>query len=108
MSFTERDVETAARAIWTVTGHREGDWVYMAPEDPRRQKYMACGRAAVTATAATFAANALEEAANELARLPYARPGAPERDEYERILAVRRGDTDKWLKDRATVLRGPE
>lgn len=51
-------------------------------------------------------AQALEEAVDELARLPYVRPDHPDRAEYERILAVRRGDTDKWLKARAKTLRG--
>ena len=49
-------------------------------------------------------AEALTEAADELARLPYAAPGAPGRAEYERILAVRRGESDKWLRARAAIL----
>jgi hypothetical protein len=49
---------------------------------------------------------ALEEAAAELARLPYVKPNYPDRTEYERILAVRRGNTDAWLRARAAAVRG--
>ncbi|AOY72061.1 hypothetical protein ARZXY2_2531 [Arthrobacter sp. ZXY-2] len=51
------------------------------------------------------AAEALEAAAAELAQLPYVRPGAEGRDHYEAMLAIRRGGTDQWLKDRAKALR---
>lgn len=51
-------------------------------------------------------ANALEDAANELAYLQYVKPRAEGREEYERALAVRRGNTDKWLKARAKEIRG--
>ncbi|MFS0715505.1 hypothetical protein ABC337_04835 [Arthrobacter sp. 1P04PC] len=51
-------------------------------------------------------AEALREAADELARLPYVKPGDDGRAEYERVLAVRRGDTDRWLKERATHIEG--
>ena len=56
-------------------------------------------------------ATALNLAADELARLPYVAPGAAGRGEYLRTLAVRRGDTDKWLRARAnlaTALNDPE
>ena len=46
-------------------------------------------------------AQALESAARELSQLPYVRPGHPGRADYERVLAVRRGNTDVWLADRA-------
>lgn len=46
-------------------------------------------------------AQALKDAAAELARLQYVKPGAEGRDEYERMLAIRRGNTDAWLKARA-------
>ena len=49
-------------------------------------------------------AQALREVADELAQLPYARPDAPERAEYEQLLAVRRGHTDAWLRGRAEQL----
>lgn len=49
-------------------------------------------------------AQALREVADELAQLPYARPDAPERAEYEHLLAVRRGHTDAWLRGRAEQL----
>ena len=47
---------------------------------------------------------ALRDAAEELARLPYVRPDAEGREEYERLLAIRRGNTDAWLRDRAKAL----
>lgn len=46
-------------------------------------------------------AEALNEAADELSRLPYEKPDSPDRATYERLLAVRRGNTDQWLRDRA-------
>ena len=49
-------------------------------------------------------AQALREVADELAQLPYVRPDAPGRAEYERTLAVRRGLTDAWLRSRAERL----
>lgn len=42
-------------------------------------------------------------AADELARLPYVKPGDEGRDDYERMLAIRRGDTDKWLREKAAA-----
>jgi hypothetical protein len=51
-------------------------------------------------------AQALEDAADELARLPYVSPFGEGRAEYERVLAVRRGDADKWLRARAAAVRG--
>lgn len=50
-------------------------------------------------------ARALEEAALELTRLPYVKPGAEGRSSYESVLAVRRGNTDAWLKTRAADIR---
>ncbi|MCP1414389.1 hypothetical protein [Paenarthrobacter sp. A20] len=50
-------------------------------------------------------AEVLQEAADELARLPYVRPGAEGRSEYERMLAIRRGNTDQWLKEWAAEIR---
>lgn len=49
-------------------------------------------------------AKALRDAADDLTRLPYIKPGDPGRDEYERTLAVRRGNTDNWLRTRADAL----
>lgn len=46
-------------------------------------------------------AQALRDAADILVKLEYVRPNAPGRDEYERMLAIRRGSTDKWLKELA-------
>lgn len=51
MKFTEEAVEAAARAIWTATGHREDDWIYMAPETERPQRYKRYARAALQAAA---------------------------------------------------------
>lgn len=49
MNDEEQAIERAARGIWTATGHRETDWAYMAPEHPRKQRYMGYGRAAYEA-----------------------------------------------------------
>ncbi len=46
----------------------------------------------------------LREMAQELATLPYVRPNAEGREEYEAMLAIRRGNTDTWLKEKATEL----
>lgn len=46
-------------------------------------------------------AEALREAAAELSGLQYVRPNAEGRSEYEGMLAVRRGNTDAWLRARA-------
>lgn len=63
-------------------------------------------RATLEAAASFIAAQALEDAAKELAQLPYVRPAAPGRNEYVRLLAVRRGNADGWLLTRAAALRG--
>ena len=55
-----------------------------------------------------YQAKALEANADLLAQLPYARPGSPGRLEYERMLAIRRGGTDAWLRGRAKQLRGQQ
>ena len=49
-------------------------------------------------------AKALRGAASDLAKLAYVVPGAAGREEYESRLAVRRGDTDKWLHSRADMI----
>ena len=49
-------------------------------------------------------AAALREAAKDLAKIAYVVPGAAGREEYESRLAVRRGDTDKWLNSRADMI----
>lgn len=87
----EEAVEAAERAY----GHAAP---YLSTENAIRE--------ALEAAAPFIAAKALEGAADELARLPYAKPDAPERPEYERLLAVRRGGTDKWLRSRAAAVRG--
>lgn len=46
-------------------------------------------------------AEVLRELAKELASLQYVRPGEPGREEYEAMLAIRRGNTDAWLKKKA-------
>ena len=51
ITVNEEAVERAARGIWTATGHRESDWAYIAPEGPRKQRYMAYARAALEAAA---------------------------------------------------------
>jgi hypothetical protein len=52
-------------------------------------------------TEAQIKAQALREAAAILSRLEYVRPDAPGREEYERMLAIRQGWTDNWLKELA-------
>lgn len=64
-------------------------------------------RAALEAAAGIIRAECLEEAAKELAQLPYVKPGHPDRAEYERVLAVRRGNADAWLRARAVAERNP-
>ena len=49
-------------------------------------------------------AKALREAAKDLASIAYVVPGGAGRAEYESRLAVRRGDTDKWLQARADLI----
>lgn len=62
--------------------------------------------AALSALIQEAQAEALRDAADELAKLQYVRPGDPGRDEYESMLAIRRGNTDGWLKRRADKLEG--
>jgi hypothetical protein len=49
LSSEYRRQERVARAIWAATGHRETDWAYMAPEIPRKRRYMAYAAAAIEA-----------------------------------------------------------
>jgi hypothetical protein len=49
MNIPDEVVDAAARAIWTATGHRESDWIYMAPETERPQRYTRYARAALEA-----------------------------------------------------------
>jgi leucyl aminopeptidase (aminopeptidase T) len=93
--ITDELVQAAAQAITDYCG---ADWP--------AQAYEGEARAALDEVSPALFAQALEDAADELARLPYAKPDAPERAEYERLLAVRRGDTDKWLRARAAAVRG--
>jgi hypothetical protein len=46
-------------------------------------------------------AEVLREMAKELATLAYVRPEGEGREEYEAMLAIRRGNTDAWLKEQA-------
>jgi hypothetical protein len=46
-------------------------------------------------------AEVLRELAKELATVQYVRPGMEGREEYEAMLAIRRGNTDAWLKMKA-------
>ena len=63
-------------------------------------------RAALEAAEGIIRAECLEEAARELAQLPYVRPDHPDRAEYQRMIGIRRGNTDAWLKERAQAERG--
>jgi len=49
---------------------------------------------------------ALREAAQVLDRAEYARPESPERDHYNAMLAIRRGGTTAWLRNRAATIEG--
>lgn len=49
MTEEQKAVERAAYAIWTATGHDPSAWVYMAPEIPRKVRYMSYGQAAYDA-----------------------------------------------------------
>lgn len=46
----------------------------------------------------------LRELAKELGQVPYVRPNENGREEYEAMLAIRRGNTDTWLKEKANEL----
>lgn len=46
-------------------------------------------------------AEVLRELAKELAQLTYVKPGAEGREDFETMLAIRRGNTDAWLKAKA-------
>jgi hypothetical protein len=83
----------------------DGEWDHL-PESIK-PGWIKEARAQCEAAAPFIAAQALDEAADESARLPYVKPDDPGRGEYERVLAVRRGDADKWLRARAAILRGP-
>ena len=49
MTENERRIERAAYGLWVATGHRASDWAYIAPEVPRRQKYIALAKATLEA-----------------------------------------------------------
>lgn len=49
MTETEDRIERAAYGLWVATGHRPSDWAYLAPEVPRRQKYVAFAKATLEA-----------------------------------------------------------
>ena len=86
-----------------------GAVIYSRGDDPNwaGNEPLAAHQAAVLAPLfAEAQAEALREAGDELARLPYVKPGDEGRTDYERVLAVRRGNTDRWLKERATHIEG--
>jgi hypothetical protein len=49
MTETEARIERAAYGLWVATGHRASDWIYLAPEVPRRQKYIWLAKATLEA-----------------------------------------------------------
>lgn len=110
--FPPREVvEAAARAMFAEEQcdrrqklDLEANWTGRL-DDRDRNEYRRLARAALEAAAPHAAAQALSEAADELAKLPYVRPDHPGRAEYERLLAIRRGNTDRWLRDRADSIR---
>jgi hypothetical protein len=105
MTIKDEAVEAAAKAFAAISDPL-GVWEDQA--QAYRNYYKGRVANVLEAVAPYLKAQALEEVAAELARLPYVRPDSPARDEYERILAVRRGDTDKWLQERAKSYRSPQ
>jgi hypothetical protein len=108
MNISDEALESGAKAIWDIDRERS-DREYEDCRDGTKRHLRREARAVLEAAAPHMwteaKAAALEEAAAELARLPYARPDSPDRAEYERVLAVRRGNADAWLKDRAAHIR---
>jgi hypothetical protein len=49
MTDEEKTIERVAYASWKATGHRATDWAYMAPEIPRKQRYLSYAKAAIEA-----------------------------------------------------------
>jgi len=91
MSVTPEEVEKVAFAIWEATGHRGSDWIYMAPEIPRKRRYMAYAAAALSAAAPLIEARAKAEALQEAA------------DEIQGDNSP--GAFSKWLRARAATLQ---
>lgn len=90
-------IGVARAALFEEAAKFHGDW------DERNDALVT---AALEAAAPFLRAQALEDAADELRKLQYVKPGTDGRDEYERMLAIRRGDTDAWLTARAVTERG--
>lgn len=102
MMINDEAVEAAAKAMGKLV------WAdYDHETDMDRDEHESNARAALQAAAPIIRAEVLEAAAKDLAQLAYVRPDAPGRKEYERLLAVRRGNTDAWLKERAAAMPGP-
>ncbi len=49
MNETEARIERAAYGLWVATGHEATNWAYMAPETPRKRKYLHLAKAALEA-----------------------------------------------------------
>lgn len=49
MIYDVRRIERAAYGLWVATGHRASDWAYIAPEAPRKRKYVSFAKAALEA-----------------------------------------------------------
>ena len=97
MTISNEAVEKAADAL------REYDDQVVRGIAP---EYARAARTILEAAAPIIRAECLEEAARDLAQLPYVKPDQPGRAEYESVLAVRRGNTDGWLLARAKAERG--
>lgn len=92
--------EAVEAAVDALLASRLGDHAGISGEE-----FVEAAQAALEAAAPFIRAQALEDAAKELARLEYKSPFHPDRAEYERVLAVRRGNADGWLKARAEAER---
>lgn len=63
---TNPGLEKAGIAIWSASGNRASDWVYMAPEDPRVQTCMNYAAAALATVEPAQPAPDAKNAATEL------------------------------------------
>ena len=100
-------IEVAAQAAYEaqmVAGDTEWE-VFVNVNSSYSDYWRTQARAILQAAAPLIRSQALEDAAEELAKIVYVRPGKPGREEYERLLAIRRGETDRWLIRRAASER---
>ena len=102
MTISNEAVEKALSA-----GLSTHDWgMFEAQQGDMGEAVDEAIRAALEAAAPIIRAECLEEAAKELSQLAYVRPDHPDRAEYQRMIGIRRGNTDDWLRARALAERG--